>query len=136
MAYTLSQSVDDSAPSIVLVGVPSQKALERVISKLQSNNIEHSAFYESDDDMGLTAVATVPLGEGQRQCLRGYKLWRPEQVSHAASSVVRAPSSQEDGGHRFESCAAYQVSPLNSTFEDRFATGVGVESTGHGDPGM
>lgn len=132
MAYTLAQSVDEIYPSIVLIGVPNTKALERVIQKLTLNHIEFSAFVEPDDDLGLTAVATVPLNEEQREILKNYKIWK-EEVSHAPSSVVRAPL-QSDGGRGFESFGAYQISPLNLTFEDRFATGVGVGSSGHGAP--
>ena len=117
MAYTLPQSADDySTPSIVLVGVPNTKALERVIEKLTLHGIEFSAFNEPDDDLGLTAVSTVPLDEEQRVVLRNYRLWNESnQVSLARSSVVRAPGPQGSGGRRFESCWANQVSPLRST---------------------
>ena len=110
MAYTLPQGVDDLVPSLVLIGVPDTKALLKVISKLKEHNIDHSTFYESDDDLGLTAVATVPLEEGQRAALRNYKLWKEEnnKFSHPCSSVVRASSSQEDEGRLFESVHGYQ----------------------------
>lgn len=108
MAYALPQSVDDFTPSIVLIGVPSKKALEKVFSKLKINRISASAFYESDDDMGLSAVATVPVNDEQRAILQNYKLWNENEFLHAHSSVVRAPSSQEDGGRLFESVCAYQ----------------------------
>ena len=108
MARSLSQSVDDTTtPSIVLVGVPNKKALEKVIRKLQLNCIDASAFYESDDDLGLTAVATVPLNEEQHSLLEKYKLWNEKNVTYAPSSVVRALASQEAGGRRFESFGAY-----------------------------
>jgi hypothetical protein len=107
MAYTLSQGVEDLTPSIVLVGVDSKKALEKVIQKLQLNNIEFSAFYETDGDVGLSAVTTVPLTDEQRCVLRNYKLWN-EKEFYACSSSVRAPSSKEDGGRLFDSAQAYQ----------------------------
>lgn len=88
MAYTLTQSVEPLTPSIVLVGVPSQKALKRVIQKLSLNRIEFSAFHETDNDMGLSAVATVPLTEQQRSVLQNYKLWNEKSLL-AHSSVVR-----------------------------------------------
>lgn len=66
-----------SIPSIVLIGVPHQKALERVIKKLTHNNIAHTPFYEPDWDMGLSAVATTPnISEEQRQVLLNYSIWR------------------------------------------------------------
>lgn len=110
MAYTLPQSADPTTPSIVLIGVPDKKALLKVIQKLKLNRIEYSAFYESDDDMGLSAVATVPLDEDRRAVLQNYKLWNENNLTftHARSSAVRAPSSQEDGGPSFESGRAYQ----------------------------
>ena len=108
MAYTLTQSVEMPTPSIVLIGVPSRKSLEKVITKLKLNNIDFSAFYEMDGDMGLSAVATVPLCEEKRAILSKYKLWNINDFSHACSSVVRAPDSQESGGRLFESVHAYQ----------------------------
>ena len=108
MAYTLTQSIEPICPSIVLVGVPNKKALLKVIEKLKLNRIEFSVFDEPDHDLGITAVATVPLDAGQKEVLRKYKLWNEKEFLHTASSVVRAPSSQEDGGRWFESGAAYQ----------------------------
>jgi hypothetical protein len=109
MAFTLTQSADPYTPSIVLIGVPDTKALHKVISKLKLNGIEFSEFHESDDDLGLTAVATVPLDEDQRAALQNYKLWNENNLTYAPSSVVRAPL-QSDGGPRFESSGAYQRS--------------------------
>lgn len=63
-------------PSLVTIGVPHQKALERVIRKLETNQIEHYRFDEPDFDMGLSAVATVPLDDEQRQVLRNYEPWK------------------------------------------------------------
>lgn len=70
--------IDKTAiPSIVLIGVPNKKALERVIHKLRTNNIEHTPFFEPDWDMGLSAVATSPnLSSEQRNALRNYSIWR------------------------------------------------------------
>ena len=109
MAFTLPQSADPSTPNLVLIGVPNKKALEKVIQKLKLHGIDHSAFDEPDRDLGLTAVATVPVTEEQRAILRNYKLWKEENVSYAPSSVVRAPL-MSDGGPRFESLGAYQRS--------------------------
>lgn len=73
MASALPQSGE--TPSIVLIGVPNQKALERVIKKLIDKNINFSDFHEPDHGIGLSAVATVPLTEEQRMVLHGYRLW-------------------------------------------------------------
>lgn len=106
MACSLPQSPDDVPPSIVLIGVPDKKAIQRVVQKLKDHRIDFSVFDEPDDDLGLTAVATVPLSAEQRSILQNYKLWN-EKSLHAPSSVVRAPL-QLDGGRRFESCGACQ----------------------------
>ena len=64
-------------PSIVLIGVPTKKALERVIKKLNQHNIAHTPFHEPDWDMGLSAVATTPnITEDQRSALMNYCVWR------------------------------------------------------------
>jgi hypothetical protein len=102
MAYALPQGVEEVNPSLVLVGVPNKKSLERVLRKLKMNRIDASAFFESDEDMGLSAIATVPLNEEQRALLQDYSLWRYNDVSRACSSVVRASTSQEDEGRMFD----------------------------------
>ncbi len=66
----------DVTPSCIVIGVPDKAALFRVIEKLRSNDIEHQVFYEPDFNMGLSAAATVPLGQGQRRVLSNYRLWR------------------------------------------------------------
>ncbi len=107
MAFTLPQSVDSITPSIVLIGVPNEKSLRKVIDKLTLNRIEFSVFNEPDNDLGLTAGATVPLNAEQRAILQNYKLWNDNDFLHARSSVGRAPS-KSDGGPSFESGRAYQ----------------------------
>lgn len=69
----------DDIPSVVVIGVPDKAALLRVITKLETHNIHHQAFHEPDFDMGLSAVATVPLAEEQRRVLSNYRLWRPNE---------------------------------------------------------
>jgi hypothetical protein len=66
-----------------MIGVPTLKALNRVINKLQSNSIEHATFFEPDFDMGLSAVATAPLHtQEQRNVLKNYCTWKePGYVS-------------------------------------------------------
>lgn len=84
MVSALPQSLDNETPSIVLIGVPDKKALERVINKLIDNNIHFSDFYEPDNDMGLSAVATVPVNAEQREILRGYRLWNESTFNNTS----------------------------------------------------
>lgn len=67
----------DGIPNIVLIGVPDQSALTRVIRKLESHSIRHCVWKEPDFDLGLTAVATVPLDRVEKEALRNYRLWSP-----------------------------------------------------------
>jgi hypothetical protein len=77
MAITHPHKTD--IPSIVLVGVPNKNALERVIKKLQLNNIAHIPFVEPDWDMGLSAVATAPISGDERDALKNYNIWRQNE---------------------------------------------------------
>lgn len=72
---TQPQNLDET-PSCIVIGVPDKSALFRVIEKLRSNDIGHQVFYEPDFNMGLSAVATVPLGQSQRRVLSNYRLWK------------------------------------------------------------
>lgn len=108
MAYSLPQSIDDEVPSIVLIGVRDRRSLEKVICRLQHHHIEFSSFSE-DEESGVTAIATVPLVPEQRVLLQNYKLWNEKDaLTLPLSSVVRAPSSEEDGGRLFESVSGNQ----------------------------
>lgn len=83
MASAIHSKISSDPPSIVLIGVSNKKALERVIDKLVDNQIGFSDFYEPDNDIGLSAVATVPLTEEQREILRNYKLWNESTFNNA-----------------------------------------------------
>jgi hypothetical protein len=69
------ETTPETTPSVVAIGVPDQPALLRVIAKLEANGIAHQAFHEPDFGMGLSAVATVPLGQ-ERQILGNYRIWK------------------------------------------------------------
>jgi hypothetical protein len=68
-------------PSCIVIGVPDKNALLRVCEKLNKHNIQHHTFYEPDFNMGLSAVATVPLEQEQRRFLSNYRLWREENTN-------------------------------------------------------
>lgn len=48
----------------------------RVIKKLDLHSITYTAFEETDFDMGLSAIATIPLIGDERNPLRNYAIWR------------------------------------------------------------
>ena len=83
MASHLSNHTE--TPSVVLIGVSDKSALEAVIERLQRYGIDYEAFYEPDNDLGLTAVSTYPIqNKKQRKALGTYRLWSPE-VCYAAA---------------------------------------------------
>ena len=70
-------------PFLVVVGVPDKSALEDTIERLQRYGIDHQAFYEPDNDMGLSAIATVPItNKKQRRAMLTYKLWTPNKENY------------------------------------------------------
>ena len=75
-------------PSCIVIGVPNKTALYRVIEKLRANDIAHELFYEPDFDMGLSAVATVPLGQELRRKLSNYRLWHEPDAPSRVNSAV------------------------------------------------
>jgi hypothetical protein len=68
----------EETPNLVLIGVPDKTELFRVVEKLKFHEIDHQVFYEPDDNMGLSAVATVPLIQEQRRPLSNYQTWKEQ----------------------------------------------------------
>lgn len=83
-------------PNIVGIGVPNLKSLHKVKAKLEENFITHLCWSEPDNDLGFTAVATVPLCGKIREVLSNYRLWK-----HAPQLVRRisecASASKAEG---------------------------------------
>lgn len=81
-------------PNIVLIGIPNEKSLNRVLLKLQQCQLPHFAWREPDLAIGFTAIATSPLDSQQKQSLCNYRLWR-----HSPGAVETSPCSfTRDGG--------------------------------------
>ena len=99
VARRLPQPQDlDVTPSCITIGVPDKAALFRVVEKLRSHDIGHQVFYEPDFNMGLSAVATVPIEGAQRRALSNYRLWQepePIQVNPAVPTQVNSASIGE-----------------------------------------
>ena len=79
MARRLSEHNPTDIPSCVVIGVPDKAALFRAIEKLKKYDIGHQVFYEPDFNMGLSAVATVPIEGQQRRALSNYGIWKEPQ---------------------------------------------------------
>jgi hypothetical protein len=71
-AATLFPSQD---PWLVVCQVPDAVELGRAKAHLETSSIDAAMFYEPDDDLGFTAIATGPIGREQRRALRRYQLW-------------------------------------------------------------
>ena len=95
MARRLSNQNLDETPSCVVIGVPDKAALFRVVEKLRKYDIGHQVFYEPDFNMGLSAVATVPIEGQQRRALSNYRIWQePGQVNDAVPPQVNSVSNE------------------------------------------
>jgi len=76
--------------------MPNTRSLERVLRKLQTQNIPHFAWREPDHDFGLTAIATAPLhaDSPERELLKCYRLYHaPEVSANTADSKSAAARS-------------------------------------------
>jgi hypothetical protein len=66
----------DNTLSLVLCKAKNELSLMRQIDILRSNNIPHVVFKEPDMNNEITALATGPLTDDQRQLLSHWQLWR------------------------------------------------------------
>jgi len=67
----------------VLLGLPDKSALEAAIVKIVCRGIRYEAFFEPDNDHGLTAVCTENLRGPIRNLFRGFPLWQPPSAESA-----------------------------------------------------
>lgn len=87
----------EGVPNIILIGVPHLSALKKTEKKLADNGIPHHPWTEPDNDLGFTAIATVPLTAEEKKCLANYRLWSP---MFSGSSVGQSASSPLVGRER------------------------------------
>lgn len=62
-------------PHLVLLGVPDREALELWDESLRQLAIPRHLFFEPDDDMGHSALATAPLPKSLWRHFRKLPLW-------------------------------------------------------------
>lgn len=63
-------------PSIVVIGMPDTKGLDKVRKKLADAGITSFEFTDPDaKHLGVTAIATEPLDKEQKSVLSNYRLW-------------------------------------------------------------
>lgn len=88
----------EGIPNIVIIGVPDRAGLAEAIRRMIQWGLGYYAWFEPDFDLGLTAVATVPLDRDQRKLFSNYALWRPVSPTSRASSVLERSSLEERSG--------------------------------------
>lgn len=62
--------------SLIVIAIKNQAKLQKAIDHLRQLNIQLVEFIEPDWEYGLTAFATQPLTQEQRQVMRKYQLWK------------------------------------------------------------
>ncbi len=69
------------ANHLALLSVPDKLRLERIARRLEAAGIPFHAFFEPDEDAGLTALATAPLPPSTARHFRSLPLWSPPAPS-------------------------------------------------------
>lgn len=78
----------EGIPNLVAIGVPDVAALNRVLTKLKANQIEHFPWVEPDGDLGFTAIATIALNSERKKMLANYRLYSPGTGQPACSVMA------------------------------------------------
>lgn len=78
--------------------MPSLKALNRVLRKLESHNIPHFAWTDPDLPYGLTSIVTIPLKGDERVPFTNYRVYAPvAQLARASASKAEYDGSTPSG---------------------------------------
>lgn len=62
---------------MIVLQLPGQEELNEAGDKLMMRDIEFVKFFEPDDEMGHTAIATEPVYGSKRKLFQKYELWQP-----------------------------------------------------------
>lgn len=76
--FAFSSEVPVRNTHLVVCAVPDEAALLKASAQLDRHDLGHHLFFEPDDGMGHSALATRPVYGAERRLLRGYPLHRPE----------------------------------------------------------
>jgi hypothetical protein len=66
-----------SGVRLVLLRVKNHSELMRISKYLLQHDVEHRMFYEPDDAMCETAIATEDIYSDRRELFRKFQLWQP-----------------------------------------------------------
>ena len=104
---------DPDIPNVVYIGVPDVFALQKVLRKLEDNQITHYCWHEPDNNLGFTAIATEAISGEKRKILSNYRLWKdgrgsgqldcsfnagPPTIFPGSSIVEHSDSNLRDAG--------------------------------------
>jgi hypothetical protein len=82
---------------IVVLTVTDQIALVQTIDRLTAIDVQCAAFYEPDNDFGLTAICTEPIADQRRRFFRNYPLWSDNVDATARGPPSRCPAVPPTG---------------------------------------
>ena len=85
-----SKYIINGTPNLVLIGVPDRDGLIEAGNLLTQYGHRYYAWFEPDYDLGLTAIATVPLSREEKKLLAHYTLWRPNAL---VAQLVERPAA-------------------------------------------
>lgn len=70
---------NNTIPALIVIGVPDAAAMNRVIRKLNENNLKHYCWIDPDGDLkqGWLAVGVAPIDAKQKEVMKNYRLWNP-----------------------------------------------------------
>lgn len=79
---TLQMAVDhhdgwSGIPSIIVIGMPDEAALYRVLAKFSATKIMCPWRDPNYPELGLIAICTVPLSQQERAALACYRIYKP-----------------------------------------------------------
>lgn len=69
------QTLPNVVCHLVLLAVPNEETLTRWAFDLKCDGINHHCFFEPDDGMGYSALATEPLPDSARKRFKKLPLW-------------------------------------------------------------
>lgn len=90
----LHHSPTEVISSVIIFGTPNKEHLEHLLQKYQKH-INCFPFFEPYKDIGLTAFATMPIGEELRPLFKEFKLWKPIDLSCQKSCQIMTRNSNK-----------------------------------------
>lgn len=81
--------------SVIIFGTKNKEELESLFNKY-NQTIQCFPFFEPYKNIGLTAFATMPIGEDLRHLFKEFKLWKPIELSCQKSCQIMTGLSNKE----------------------------------------